>query len=137
MICVDSNIWIYYLDGSLPEHPRVAPAVRREIREGTVLLNRVVQMEVAHHLVRSLGPAAGKEKLDAFLRAPFQVDDIDGGLVASAVDILQRHAPVGIGGRDATLLATMKRHGADRLMTHDRALKRVEWVKAVDPCERR
>ncbi len=136
MICVDSNIWIYYLDSSLPEHTRVAPPLDRVLREDEVLLNRFIQMEVAHYLIHSLGPVAGKEKLDILLRAPCRVDDIDGPLVSSSVELLQRHSPGGIGGRDATLLATMRRHRTDRLMTHDRALKRVEWVKAVDPCER-
>ncbi|MBI4362780.1 MAG: hypothetical protein HY558_06355, partial [Euryarchaeota archaeon] len=47
-------------------------------------------MEVAHYLLRHLGPVAGKEKLDTFLRAPFQVDDLDGDLLAPA---LARYCP--------------------------------------------
>jgi len=43
----------------------------------------------------------------------------------------------GIGGRDATLLASMRRKRVDRIMTHDKALKRVPDLKAIDPIKSR
>jgi predicted nucleic acid-binding protein len=132
MIMVDSNIWAYYFDASAPEHRSVVHAVRGALREGA-LINTVVVMEVAHFLVKNLGPALGKEKLEVFLDFPMQVEELTLDLAREAAEELSRHSHLGIGGRDATLLASMRRRGVSKLMTHDEALKRVPNIKAVDP----
>ncbi len=133
---IDSNIWAYYFDADSPEHGFVAPEVKRAIREG-VLINTVVAMEVAHFLVKNLGSVVGREKLDAFLGFPLAVDELDLELVRAAADELCKYSHLGIGGRDATLLASMRRRGVDRIMTHDEALKRVPGLKAIDPVKSR
>jgi predicted nucleic acid-binding protein len=50
-----------------------------------------------------------------------------------AVEMLKRLSHLGIGGRDATDLALMARTKVKRIMTHDAALKKVEWLQATDP----
>jgi predicted nucleic acid-binding protein len=107
-------------------------AVRGALREGA-LINTVVVMEVAHFLVKNLGPALGKEKLEVFLDFPMHVEELTLDLAREAAEELSRHSHLGIGGRDATLLASMRRRGVSKLMTHDEALKRVPNIKAVDP----
>ena len=129
---VDSNIWAYYLDADAPEHKFVVLEVRKALREG-VLINTVVVMEVAHFLIKNLGPVLGREKLDVFLGFPMQVEDLSLDLVIVSVDELCKYSHLGIGGRDATLLATMRRRRANRIVTHDEALKRVPDIKAIDP----
>ena len=47
--------------------------------------------------------------------------------------MLRRYSHLGIGGRDATALALMSRPKIETIMTHDEALKKVEWLEAVDP----
>jgi predicted nucleic acid-binding protein len=135
-ILIDSNIWAYYLDSTTTEHKKVVNPVRRALR-GEVWINTVVQIEVAHYLVKRLGPVLGAEKAEKFLSYPFRVDELTVERVREAVEILKEYSHLGIGGRDATLLATMKAAGIRTLMTHDEALKRVEWVKAIDPCGER
>ncbi len=132
MIMVDSNIWAYYLDVEAPEHPSVVPEVRKALRGG-VLINTVVVMEVAHFLVKNLGPVLGREKLDVFISFPMQVDELTLELARGATGELSRYSHLGIGGRDATLLASMRRKGVRKIMTHDEALKRVPDIKAIDP----
>lgn len=132
MIMIDSNIWAYYFDADAPEHKSVVPAVRKGLREG-VLISTVVVMEVAHFLIKNLGPVLGKEKLDIFLSFPMQVDELTLDSVRKSADELSKYSHLGIGGRDATLLASMRRRGVTRLMTHDEALKRVPGIKAIDP----
>jgi predicted nucleic acid-binding protein len=134
MIMIDSNIWAYYLDADAPEHRSVAPAVRRSIREG-VLINTVVVIEVAHFLIKNLGPVLGREKLDVFLGFPMQVDELTLNLAREATDELSKYSHLGVGGRDATLLASMRRRGVTKLMTHDEALKRVPSIEIFDPIE--
>ena len=132
MIMIDSNIWAYYFDSDAPEHKSVAPAVMKSLREG-VLINTVVVMEVAHFLIKNLGPVLGREKLDVFLSFPMQVDELTSDLAREAVDDLSKYSHLGIGGRDATLLASMRRKGVTSLMTHDEALKRVPDIRTSDP----
>jgi len=132
MRMIDSNIWAYYFDVDAPEHKFVVPEVRKALQEGA-LINTVVAMEVAHFLVKNLGPVLGKEKFDIFMGFPFVVDELDLELVRAAVDDLCKYSHLGIGGRDATLLASMRRKRVDRVMTHDEALKRVPDLKAIDP----
>ena len=132
MFMIDSNIWAYYFDIDAPEHKLVAPAVERALKDGA-LINTIVVMEVAHFLIKNLGPVLGKEKLYKFLGFSFAVDSLDLDLTEAAVEELCNYSHLGVGGRDATLLASMRRRGVDRIMTHDEALKRIPDIKAVDP----
>ena len=132
IIMIDSNIWAYYFDADAPEHKSVVPDVKKALREG-VLINTVVVMEVAHFLIKNLGPVLGREKLDVFLSFPMQVDELTLDLARGAADVLSKYSHLGIGGRDATLLASMHRKRVDGIMTHDEALKHVPDIKAIDP----
>jgi predicted nucleic acid-binding protein len=129
---IDSNVWAYALDSTVPEHPRAARAVGRAL-DGDVLVNTAIQMEVAHYLVKRLGAVAGGEAADGFLSLPLTVDALDPPLVRDSVRLLLRYTDLGIGGRDATLLASMQRHRVVRLITHDSTFRRVEWLDVVDP----
>ena len=135
MIAIDSNIWAYYLDETTKEHNSVKPHLREIIKNKDILINTVIQIEVAHYLIKVLGPILGKEKIDVFLSYPLKVDELTRESITKSVELLQRYTQIGIGGRDATILQTMKKYDVTRLMTHDSALKRVDWLDVFDPCE--
>ncbi len=135
MITVDSNIWAYYFDETAKEHNSVKPHLRKTIKKENILINTVIQMEVAHYLIKVLGPILGKEKIDVFLSYPLKVDELTRESITKSIELLQRYTQMGIGGRDATILQTMKKYDVTRLMTHDNALKRVDWLDLFDPCE--
>lgn len=135
MIAIDSNIWVYYLDETTQEHNSVKPHLRETIKNKGILINTVIQMEVAHYLIKVLGPILGKEKIDVFLSYSLKVDELTRESIIKSVELLQRYTQIGIGGRDATILQTMKKYDVTRLMTHDSALKRVDWLDVFDPCE--
>ena len=63
LIFVDSNIWCYYFDRSTIEHDVVSERLEDALESG-VAINTVVAMEVAHYLIKNLGPdgkrASGK-----------------------------------------------------------------------------
>ena len=59
--------------------------------------------------------------------------DFDYRASLDSIEMLKRYSHIGIGGRDATILAMMDRAKIQRLMTHDEALKKVDWLEAVDP----
>lgn len=120
------------MNRGLPEHRRVARAVRSALGK-PLLMTTVIQVEVAHVLVRQLGLAGGLDRMAALMAHPFEVDPLDEPLVAGAMEQMRLHGHLGVGGRDATLLASMARRGSDELWTHDAALQRVPGIKARDP----
>ena len=71
LIFVDSNIWCYYFDRSAFEHNKVAERLEQVLDSG-VIINTVVEMEVAHYLIKNLGPE-GKRKMNIFLSYPMKI----------------------------------------------------------------
>jgi predicted nucleic acid-binding protein len=131
LIFVDSNIWCYYFDRSAQEHAAVSERLEQVLENG-VAINTVVAMEVAHYLIKSLG-SEGKRKVDIFLSYPMKMIDFDQCLARASVEYLAKYSQTGIGGRDATILASMEELGTRKLMTHDRAFKRLDFIEVVDP----
>lgn len=133
MLIIDSNIWAYYFDKDAPEHLLVADKVEEALRSDKIVINTVVVVEVAHFLVKNLGPIIGRNKLDRFLSFPFTVIDLNYDLTLKAIEFLAKYSHEGIGGRDATILATAESLGVNSIMTHDETFKRINWLKVVDP----
>ncbi|HNX40692.1 MAG TPA: PIN domain-containing protein, partial [Methanothrix sp.] len=64
---------------------------------------------------------------------PMEMVDFDQYLARKSVEYLAKYSQTGIGGRDATILASMEEIGTRKLMTHDRAFKRLDFIEVVDP----
>lgn len=137
MVFIDSNTWCYYFDSSAEEHEQVAETLEEILEENEVTMNTVVLMEVAHYLIKNLGPVEGQEKIDTLLGYPFRVVDFTYSLFESSVDSLARQSHAGIGGRDATILAAMAEAGEETLVTHDKAFRNIDRVDVLDPAEER
>ena len=135
ILIIDTNIWAYYFDQDSPEHEHVVGPVERALRSEQIAVNTIIIMELAHFLIKNLGPVGGGEKLGVFLRFPLLISDLDYRSTLDSVEMLKRYSHLGVGGRDATILALMNRSGVKKIMTHDDALKKVEWVDAVDPAQ--
>jgi len=133
MLTIDTNIWAYYFDNDCAEHEFVVGPVEKALKSEQIAVNTIIVMELAHFLVKSLGAPIGGEKLDQFLRFPLVITDFDYQHALSAIEMLKKYWHLGIGGRDATLLAMMDGAGEKRIMTHDEALKKVDWLKPIDP----
>lgn len=136
MACLDANVWIYYLDAGLDEHDAVVRRVNDVVRSEPLFTTTVLQTEVLHYASKQL--ADSRAVLDTFLSgddvsvADLTVEDVD-----RAAALLTTHDQVGIGGRDATVLAAMQRHDVSRLWTHDQSLlrmgERLDWLQVTDP----
>lgn len=135
MLTIDSCIWAYYFDEDAPEHPSVTEPVAEALRSERIVVNTVIIMEVAHFLIKNLGPLIGKDKLDVFLSFPFTVLDLNYNVTLDAIEHLRSYSHLGIGGRDATLLATMRRLGFNKIMTHDESFKKLDWLEVLDPIQ--
>lgn len=136
MDCLDANVWIYYLDEDLTGHDAVVDRVGDVIRSEPVFLTTVLQLEVLHYVSNQLADC--REVLDAFLTGDdVRVADLTSRDVERASELLGTHPQAGIGGRDASVLATMERNDVTRLWTHDTALRqmgeRLDWLDVADP----
>jgi predicted nucleic acid-binding protein len=131
-IYVDSNYWIYWMDSRHPEHHYVCKTMRAAVREG-ILLNLTSLLEVAHYF-RGLAEAEFSSRMDK-LRSltTLNLAELDTGTADEALRILARYSNIGIGGRDAVVLATMQLHGVKRILTHDRDFRKIKGIRVIDP----
>lgn len=142
MIAIDSNIWIYYFDAILKEHSSVQRFIEEIIigRE-SIATSTVIWLEVAHYLynVSSINKETLEVKLKRFVKlSSIVVVDLDLELYNDAIEILAdlRRSEIPFGGRDASIIAMMRRLAVDTIATHDKDFKRVENlcnIKVVDP----
>ena len=133
ILTIDTNIWAYYFDKDAPEHKYVEKPVDKAIRSERIYVNAVIIMELSHFLIKNLGPVQGGEKIDSFLSYPLVIDDLDYKEVLGSIEELKRYSHLGVGGRDATMLALLRRSPSKKIMTHDGALKKIDWLDAIDP----
>ena len=133
MILIDSNIWAYYFDATLPEHQKVIKTLETAIKKNQAAVNATIVVEILHYLVKRLGPLEGKKKGNIFLNYGLPFYEIDEETVELTLTKLSEFSHLGIGGRDATILATMSLEGIQNLMTHDQAFKRVPNIEIIDP----
>lgn len=140
VIAIDSNVWIYYCDTTTPEHERVRQPVRSTLRSGRAFVNAVVPLEVTHYLTKRRKSDGRNRFADAFLRVEnVVVQSLDQRDVVRSRQLLEEYHTTGIGGRDASLVATMETRNVGELWTHDVGLKRLgdslDWLTVVDPVE--
>jgi predicted nucleic acid-binding protein len=133
ILIIDTNIWAYYFDQDSPEHKSVVGPVEKALKSEQIAINTIIIMELAHFLIKNLGPVDGGERLGLFLRFPLVISDFDYRSALDSIEMLKRHSHLGVGGRDATVLALSKGAGVKKIMTHDDALKKVDWLEATDP----
>ncbi|HZW57909.1 MAG TPA: type II toxin-antitoxin system VapC family toxin [Nitrososphaerales archaeon] len=133
ILTIDTNIWAYFFDKDCPEHRFVVEPVEKAIRSDEIWVNTIIIMELSHFLIKNLGPIQGGEKIDTFLTYPLTIQDLNYKSVLRSIEDLKRYSHFDIGGRDATIISLMRTLPSKRIMTHDQALKRVDWLKVIDP----
>ena len=137
---IDANIWCYYFDARHPEHEHVKRFMRQALLSETLAVNTLIVMEVAHYLNRNLSRDEAKRKTENLLTLEnLRVHDFDRDQLMKSLDTLNKYfRSHDLGGRDATIISTVKSQGVERLVTHDKALAEVaklESVNVVDPVE--
>ena len=136
MYFIDSNMWCYYFDVAAKEHSVVVSYLDSLMKKEKLAMNFIVLMEIAHYLVKRLGPIQGKEKMQFFLSYPFVLEDFDYELLIASLDNLYHYSHTGIGGRDATILAAMQALETKKLVTHDQAFQHIPSIDVFDPLNR-
>jgi predicted nucleic acid-binding protein len=140
MIFVDSNIWCYYFDTRLPEHLRVRDSMREIIKSQEIACNTVIVMEVAHYLVRHFTEKVARKKIETFVNLNnLDISDFNRQACNESVETLLTYAYVeGLGGRDATVIASMKLQNINKIVSHDDIFRRLAnklKLEVIDPAQ--
>jgi len=134
MIFVDSNIWCYYFDQRVPEHERVREPMREIIKSEEIACNTIIVMEVAHYIVRHFNEKSARKKIDFFINLRnMRISDFNRQMMQESLESLLEHSYAdGLGGRDATIIATLKSQNIRRIITHDAVFKRLAAKLALE-----
>ena len=135
MITLDSNIWIYYLDPTVREHEHVSNYVEDLIRNEQLLTAPLYGSKCP---IIYIGQLQLKRKclsvtLSKLLRlSSMHVVDFDMELYFETIRLLgefrhDRRASFFIGGRDASIVAMMKKYNVKTIVTHD-----TDFIKLAD-----
>ncbi len=140
MLFIDSNIWCYYFDQRLPEHVRVRDVMREIIKSEEIACNTVIVMEVAHYLVRHFTEKIARKKIEVFVNlSNIDIADFNRQLLSETVETLLAYAYTeGLGGRDATVIASMKLQNIKKIVSHDDIFKRLAnklELEVIDPAQ--
>ena len=140
MLFVDSNIWCYYFDTRLPEHLRVRDAMREIIKSQEIACNTVIVMEVAHYLVRHFTEKVARKKIETFVNLNnLDIADFNRQACNESVETLLANSYVeGLGGRDATVIASMKLQNINKIVSHDDIFRRLAnklELEVIDPAQ--
>jgi predicted nucleic acid-binding protein len=138
MIFIDSNIWCYYFDQRLPEHESVREPIREIIKSEEIACNTIIVIEVAHYIVRHFKEKAARKKIDYFINLRnMRIADFNQQMLTDALENLVAHAySDGLGGRDATIIATLNSQRIGRIVSHDGIFKRLAGkfaFEVIDP----
>ena len=136
---IDSMIWVYNYDPNAPEHNNVKKWLRAPdgvLAKEKVLLSAIIPLEVMHVLFRK-----ARLPFDLVFNATQGIINLANGevveltlpVVQESMRLLGTYQEYGIGGRDASILATMTERGTDTIATHDKGLLRVPEFNRVDP----
>jgi predicted nucleic acid-binding protein len=140
MLFIDSNIWCYYFDQRLSEHKKVKEIIREIIKSTEIVCNTIIVMEVSHYLVRHFDETTARKKIDFFINLQnMEIVDFNRQLMTEALECLIDHAySYGLGGRDATIIATINLKSITKIVSHDDIFKRLASklkFEVVDPVQ--
>jgi len=141
MIAIDTILWIYNVDANSREHKNVRSWLEGRRGKGVIetedlLINTVIAMEIVHNLRRAAKLSA-EDVYDYVLRIltlkNLVLDSLDLDALNQSINTFEDYFQYGIGGRDATVLASMRRYGVTTIATHDKNLLTVREIERIDP----
>jgi predicted nucleic acid-binding protein len=97
-------------------------------------------MEVAHYLVRHFTEEIARKKIEYFINlSNMQIADFNRQALTETVEnLLTYEFAEGLGGRDATVIATMKLQNIKKIVSHDDIFRRLANkldLEVIDPAQ--
>ncbi|MFQ6126407.1 MAG: type II toxin-antitoxin system VapC family toxin [Candidatus Heimdallarchaeota archaeon] len=141
MLTIDSQIWIYYFDANAKENANVANWFEGKNQDGIlftekIVLSSIIPIEVAHNLFKI--SQIDRNEIEDLIISLISLDhcqliEINQTLIFEALSALKKYSPMGIGGRDALIIATMEICQIKTIATHDKNLLSLKELKRIDP----
>ena len=139
-ITIDSMIWIYEFDPYSPESKNVQKWMRGEKgalnHYDDIILNTIIPLEVLHAMNKKMKGNYTLAYNAAMAIVSIQtvtVVDFDSRLFMKSMELLGKYKTSGIGGRDASILATMIDHNVSLIATHDKNILSITDFQRIDP----
>ena len=133
IVFIDSNYWIYLFDKTTLEHIFIKEHFEELYDSIRLACNVIVMVEVMHYLVKRLGVPLAKEKWEIFSSIDFVFGNLEFKDLGDVLTELCNYTHTGIGGRDATILAFMKKNNLSSICTHDKSFKEIPHLQVIDP----
>lgn len=133
IIFIDSNYWIYLFDEATAEHIYIKKHFEKIYDDCQMAVNIIVMIEVMHYLVKRLGPNLAKNKWNLFYAMDLISDNLDFQDLDQIFIELSNFSHAGIGGRDATILSSMKKLNIKKICTHDKSFQDIPEIEVIDP----
>jgi len=136
---IDSNIWAWYLNKNSVYHTNVKDYLNDLIKDvnNSFLINEIVAIEVFHYLIKRCGPKEGKTLAKRLINYSFiSIDFIlqDKESLLEVLDILIHYGiTTTIGGRDSSIISSMKKNKVHNIITHDKGYSHVTDINVHDP----
>jgi predicted nucleic acid-binding protein len=114
--------------------------MRKIIKSQQIASNTVIVMEVAHYLVRHFNEEIARKKIETFINLTnIDIADFNRQTLNQTIESLLAYAYTeGLGGRDATVIATMKLQNVKKIVSHDGVFKRLAnklELEVIDPAQ--
>jgi predicted nucleic acid-binding protein len=138
-LVIDSMIWVYNFDPLSPESSNVRNWLygkRGALINNSVFLNTLIPLEVLHSLNRKPSidyTTAFNASLAIIALENVTLIDFSSTLLSETMILLAEYDSFGIGGRDASILATMNDQQVECLATHDKHLLSIPDFYRIDP----
>jgi predicted nucleic acid-binding protein len=115
--------------------------MRKTITSEDIVCNTLIILEVAHYLVRHFTESTARKKIEYFTNlSNLTIVDFDRQNMTQALESLIEHGySDGLGGRDATVLATIKLKEIKTILSHDEVFKRLSTklkLEVIDPIKK-
>jgi predicted nucleic acid-binding protein len=112
--------------------------MREIIKSEEIACNTVIVMEVAHYLVRHFTEKIARRKIETFINLTnIDIADFNRQSLNQTVETLLAFAYTeGLGGRDATVIASMQLQNIKKIVSHDDIFKRLAnklELEVIDP----
>ncbi len=145
MITIDSQIWIYYWDINAKEHNNIKNWLNGTNKNGilfkeNIILSVIIPIEVGNHLFKltDITEDFAKNTIEDLILSLIssencQLIDIDAILFVDVIQKMKKYSPLGIGGRDTIILATMDRLKVSTIATHDKNILTLKSYRRIDP----
>jgi len=131
-------IWLYNFDPKAIERQNVSHWMKTEIleKEREIILNPIVPLEVIHALSKNPKveyTVAYNTAVAIVALETVKVVDLTSEVMYESFLLLGKFREWGIGGRDATMFATMEAEGTTTIATHDKNVLMVPAYRRIDP----